>query len=200
MSLEGLEHLYRILADRSFCSTKEAWILLTSSSILASAISCSLPLPLAIFWASAIWFLTACVENRSLVRISEYRSTFGTYVGAEVLKRETLNSVDAQLGVGLDNGESTGDCSSTGYACQHCSILHWCSRIDQSWLAARCQPGLSDVRKNFLVAPPSSTTSTRPGLSCSIEGTWLARTPISPDSAGMLTWTLNGKDRKYGCE
>jgi hypothetical protein len=32
---------------------------LTSSSILASAISASLPLPLAIFWASAIWFLTA---------------------------------------------------------------------------------------------------------------------------------------------
>lgn len=30
-------------------------------------------------------------------------------VGAEVLKRETLNSVDAQLGVGLDNGESTGE-------------------------------------------------------------------------------------------
>lgn len=23
-----------------------------------------------------------------------------------------------------------------------------------------------------------------------MEGTWLARTPISPDSAGMLTWTL----------
>ena len=23
-----------------------------------------------------------------------------------------------------------------------------------------------------------------------MEGTWFARTPISPDSAGMLTWTL----------
>jgi hypothetical protein len=31
----------------------------TSSSILASAMSASLPLPLAIFWASVIWFLTA---------------------------------------------------------------------------------------------------------------------------------------------
>ena len=32
--------------------------------------------------------------------------------------------------------------------------------------------------------------STSPGFNCSIEGTWLASTPISPDSAGMLTCTL----------
>lgn len=32
-----------------------------------------------------------------------------TYVSAEVLKSETLDSVDAELGVGLDNGETTGD-------------------------------------------------------------------------------------------
>lgn len=47
-----------------------------------------------------------------------------------------------------------------------------------------------DLRKNCLLPPDSSITSTRPGFSCSMEGTWLARTPISPDSAGMLTWTL----------
>ena len=29
-------------------------------------------------------------------------------------------------------------------------------------------------------------------MSCSIEGTCWARMPISPDSAGMLTWTLKG--------
>lgn len=39
----------------------------TSSSILASAMSCSLPLPLAIFCASAIWFLTA-YESLSVPR------------------------------------------------------------------------------------------------------------------------------------
>jgi hypothetical protein len=33
-----------------------------------------------------------------------------TYVDAEVLKGVTLNSVDAQLGVGLNNGESTRHC------------------------------------------------------------------------------------------
>lgn len=31
-----------------------------------------------------------------------------TYIGAEVLKGETLDSVDAELGVGLDNGETAG--------------------------------------------------------------------------------------------
>jgi hypothetical protein len=46
------------------------------------------------------------------------------------------------------------------------------------------------VRKNFLL-PLSSMISTTPALSCSIDGTWLARTPISPDSAGMLTWTAS---------
>jgi len=49
---------------------------------------------------------------------------------------------------------------------------------------------LLHVRKNCLLPPLSSITSTSPGFNCSIEGTWLARTPISPDSAGMLTWTL----------
>lgn len=49
---------------------------------------------------------------------------------------------------------------------------------------------VDDIRKNCLLAPLSSTISTRPGFSCSMEGTWLARTPISPPSAGMLTWTL----------
>lgn len=36
-----------------------------------------------------------------------------TYVGAEVIKGETLNSVDAELGVGLDNGEATGHYSAS---------------------------------------------------------------------------------------
>lgn len=31
-----------------------------------------------------------------------------TYIGAEVLKGETLDSVDAELGIGLDNGETAG--------------------------------------------------------------------------------------------
>lgn len=48
-----------------------------------------------------------------------------------------------------------------------------------------------DVRKYCLLLPLSSMTSTRPGFSCSMEGTWLARTPISPETAGMLTWTTS---------
>lgn len=31
-------------------------------------------------------------------------------LGAEVLKSVTLNSVDAELGAGLDGGETAGDC------------------------------------------------------------------------------------------
>lgn len=45
-------------------------------------------------------------------------------------------------------------------------------------------------QKNCLFPPLSSMTSTSPGRSCSIEGTCCANTPISPDSAGILTWTL----------
>ena len=63
--------------------------------------------------------------------------------------------------------------------------LGWLT-IQRKFLGAQ---GL-DVRKYCLVAPPSSTISTRPGFSCSMEGTWLARTPISPEAAGMLTWVL----------
>jgi hypothetical protein len=36
-----------------------------------------------------------------------------TYIGAEILKGETLDSVDAELGVGLDNGEATGHYTAT---------------------------------------------------------------------------------------
>jgi hypothetical protein len=41
------------------CFPQNIYTTPTSSSILASAMSASLPLPLAIFWASVIWFLTA---------------------------------------------------------------------------------------------------------------------------------------------
>ena len=108
-----------------------------------------------------------------------------TYLGTEVLEGKALDGVDAQLRVGLDNGETTGHCrKGKGYVSGY-------SRVCRKALfryAAR-ERG-SDIRKYCLVAPPSSTISTRPGLSCSMEGTWLARTPISPEAAGMLTWVL----------
>jgi hypothetical protein len=62
-SLEALKDLCRVSA----CCVAAPTIR-TSSSILASAMSASLPLPLAIFCASAIWFLTACA------RVSRYFS------------------------------------------------------------------------------------------------------------------------------
>lgn len=46
---------------------------------------------------------------------------------------------------------------------------------------------LIHIRKKVLLPPLSSMISTRPGFNCSMVGTWFARTPISPDSAGRLT-------------
>ena len=50
---------------------------------------------------------------------------------------------------------------------------------------------LAYLQKNCLLPPLSSIISTSPGFNCSMEGTWLAKTPISPDSAGMLICTLS---------
>jgi hypothetical protein len=75
--------------------------------------------------------------------------------GAEILNRETLDGVDTQDGVGLNDGEPSGNYVTPSALVQ---------------LAAKLW-GLS-VRKNCLVAPLSSMTSTMPGFSCSIEGTW----------------------------
>lgn len=85
----------------------------TSSSILASAISCSLPLPPAIFWASAIWLRMACTSRLEIIALV-LLSRRQTYVGAELLQRVTLDGVDAQLRVGLDNGEATRHCHIEG--------------------------------------------------------------------------------------
>lgn len=56
---------------------------------------------------------------------------------------------------------------------------------------------IGHVRKNCLLPPLSSIISIRPGFSCSIEGTWFAKTPISPVSAARLTWTLNSYFHQY---
>jgi len=45
------------------------------------------------------------------IQIAAFSPT-NTYLGAEVLKRETLNGVDAELGAGLDGSETTRDYNS----------------------------------------------------------------------------------------
>ena len=65
MPIYSLDYFNEAWRLSSTCNMRQLWETevnisrLTSSSILASAMSCSLPLPLAIFCASAIWFLTA---------------------------------------------------------------------------------------------------------------------------------------------
>jgi hypothetical protein len=76
------------------------------------------------------------------------------------------------------------------------SALKSSSGYPSTALMLRTEPGCTTAkppdRKNCLLPPCSSMISTRPGFSCSIEGTWFAKTPISPVSAGRLTWTLHG--------
>ncbi len=62
LSLQGLENL---LNRQSHVLAPDSFNKLTSSSILASAISCSLPLPFATFCASAIWARTASALKSS---------------------------------------------------------------------------------------------------------------------------------------
>jgi hypothetical protein len=56
------------------------------------------------------------------------------------------------------------------------------------------------VRNNACFSPncffetlPDSMTSTTPGRRGSIEGTWLARIPMSPVAAAMLTWVASAE-------
>jgi hypothetical protein len=44
---------------------------------------------------------------------------------------------------------------------------------------------------HFFEAPALSITSTRPGRSGSIDGTWFARIPMSPVAADRLTCTTS---------
>jgi len=46
----------------------------------------------------------------------EYFSAYA-YLSAEVLEGKTLNSVDAELGAGLDGSETTRDCYSISQPC-----------------------------------------------------------------------------------
>lgn len=107
----------------------------------------------------------------------------GIYLGAEVLQRESLGNVDIKLGVGLYSCEASGNCEKNGQSdvCSHSGSV----------------AGVIHVLKNCLAPPDSSMTSTRPGFSCSIDGTWFAKTPISPDSAGMFTWVLSRDSGQY---
>jgi hypothetical protein len=51
--------------------------------------------------------LLAAASARNLLRL---RDLGADGVGAEILNRETLNGIDAQDRVGLNNGESTRNC------------------------------------------------------------------------------------------
>lgn len=121
-------------------------------------------------------------SNLSNAFVSHMVHGTSTHVGGEVLQREGLNSVDAELRVGLDNGKASRNYQSSQWSVEHPAIIAF-----PVFSSISVDPESGHVRKNFLLPPFSSMISTTPGFSCSMDGTWFARTPISPVSAGMLT-------------
>lgn len=90
----------------------------TSSSIVASVTSCSLPLPLAIFWASAICDRTAYVS----VLVEILTSVLSrTYFCAEVFKRVALDSIYAELRIWLHYRKTSRYYSKTAFN-ELCSV------------------------------------------------------------------------------
>ena len=136
-----------------------------------------------------------CLETKS---VSVWYKADGapkiTYVRAEIFQGKPFHGVDAELRAWLHNGEPSGHYHDS--MCQ-CSLLDLIIILvdflgmQVSIRQSSFKLPLAYSQKNCLLPPLSSIISTSPGFNCSIEGTWFASTPISPDSAGILTCTLS---------
>ena len=128
------------------------------------------------------------------------------YIGTEVFQRKPFDGIDTKLRAWLYNSEPSRHCRN--HTCQRISHNLAILLIPLAWTQFFIyQPflmlALAYLQKNCLLPPLSSIISTSPGFNCSMEGTWLASTPISPDSAGMLTCTLSicfGSAQALACE
>lgn len=118
-----------------------------------------------------------------------------SYVRTKIFQRKPFHSVDAELRARLHNGKPSRHCRER--TCQFVSrqlgilLIPFARRHRLPLSIFKATPRY--LRKYCLLPllpPLSSIISTSPGFNCSIEGTWLASTPISPDSAGILTCTL----------
>ncbi len=109
-----------------------------------------------------------------------------SYFRTEIFKRKSLNGVDAELRAGLHDCKASRNYTGPQLADDITLRISSSCSVDA---VAVCIASSSccDVRKNCLLPPLSSMTSTSPGFNCSIDGTWFASIPISPDSAGRLT-------------
>ena len=97
-----------------------------------------------------------------------------THLRREVLQRCSLNRVNGELVVGVDGSESARDC------------------VAMSAKNANRDQGPGSPN-HFFDAFPESIISTTPGRRGSMDGTWLARIPMSPVAAGTLTWTTSAE-------
>ena len=117
-----------------------------------------------------------------------------TYVRIEIFQGKPFHGVDAELRAWLHNGEASGHYQDSVCQCGPLDLV----MILVDFLGMQVPIRLpfftlpfAYLQKNCLLPPLSSIISTSPGFNCSMEGTWFASTPISPDSAGILTCTLS---------
>lgn len=131
----------------------------TSISARASAFSASVPEPPATRCASCSPDRIACAAQPEL-------RCWLPHLGREVLERVGLDGVDGHRVRRVDAGEAAGHCP----------------RSTPSSVHPQRAPN------HFLDWPPEdSITSSTPGFSDSMLGTWFARMPMSPLVAAMLT-------------
>ena len=117
-----------------------------------------------------------------------------TYVRTKIFQGKPFHGVDAELRAWLHDGESSGYYHNSICQCITLDLVN----IFFDFLGMQVSMRQSSfslpfayLQKNCLLPPLSSIISTSPGFNCSMEGTWFASTPISPDSAGILTCTLS---------
>lgn len=92
------------------------------------------------------------------------------HLRGELFQGGSLNSVDGKLVSRVNGSESARD-----------------FRVLESVHMSHMETNY-DVPNHFFEALPDSITSTTPGRSGSIDGTWLARIPMLPVLAAMFTW------------
>jgi len=101
-----------------------------------------------------------------------------TDIDREGLQGGSLNRINRELVVGVNGSETSRN------------LIKNTKRIENG--VPRPQ-NVCHSPNHFFEAFPDSMTSTTPGRRGSIEGTWLARMPMSPVAAAMLTWVTSAE-------
>ena len=135
-----------------------------------------------------------CLETKSMSVCCKVGGALkNTYVRIKIFQGEPFHGVDAELRAWLHNGKPSGHYRDSICQCIPLDLVNII--VDFLGMQVSVRQSFFNLpfaylQKNCLLPPLSSIISTSPGFNCSMEGTWFASTPISPDSAGILTCTL----------